>query len=109
MKKSILHKEMIFKDAVALLPHSLFHILSHQIILDSTLNGSKSTGWQGTSNLTLKISLVTLSIANNYNNTIGVGKAINVLMEVIYGIEGYSNKVKIDSQKSKKPNLGVLN
>ena len=50
---------------------------------------------QGNSNCTLKICLVTLSIANNDNNTIVVDKVVNALTKVIHGIEVDSNKVKI--------------
>ena len=63
--KSTTHNKMLFKDAVALPPHIFFHILSYQITPDSTSNGFNSTGEQGTSNLTLKIFLVTISITNN--------------------------------------------
>ena len=49
-----------------------------------------------------------LSITNNYNNAITVGKAVNELMKVIHGIEGYANRVKIAPWKSKQPNLEVL-
>ena len=94
-KKLTLHKKMLFKDAVALLPHSSFHILSYRIVPGSTSNVSNSTGRQGTSNRTLKICLVTLSISKNYNNAIPVGKAVNPLMEVIHGIEGDAKWVKI--------------
>ena len=106
--KLTLHHKMLFTDEVALPPHSLFCILSHQIAHDSILNGSNSTGRQGTSNRTLKILLVTLYIAKNNNNPITVGKAVTVLMKVIHGIEGYSNKVKIAPRKSKEPNLEIM-
>ena len=56
--KSILHKKMLFKDAVVLLPHSSFHILSHRIAPDIISNGSNSTGQQGTSNGTPKYALL---------------------------------------------------
>ena len=42
--KSTLHKKMLFKDAVAILPHSLFHVLSHRIAPDSNFNGYNITG-----------------------------------------------------------------
>ena len=65
--KSTLHKEMLFKDTVALPPHSSFYILSHPISPDSTSDGCNITSQQGTSNRTFKICLVTLSIAKNGN------------------------------------------
>ena len=37
-KKITLHKKIFFKDAVSLLTHSSFRILSHQIASDSTYN-----------------------------------------------------------------------
>ena len=55
-----------------------------------------------------KICLVALSIAKNDNNAIAVGEAFNTLMNIIHGIEGDSNKVKIAPRKSKQPNLEVL-
>ena len=76
-KKLTLHKKIFFKYSVALLPHSSFRILSHQIASDSTSDYSSITGRQCTSKRTLKICLVTLSIANSDNNTITVGKAVN--------------------------------
>ena len=106
--KSTLNKKVLFKDAVELPPHCLFRILSHRIASDSTLNGSNSTGRQGTINGTLKRCLVTLSIEKKYNNTIKVAKAVNALMKVIHSIEGDANKVKIAPWKTKKPNLEVL-
>ena len=105
---SLLQKKMIFNDAVVIPPHSLFRILSHSISLDSTLNGSNITGWWCTSNHTLKICLVNLSIEKNDNNEIEVSKAVNTLMKVIHGIEGDSNKVKIAPWKNKQPYLDVL-
>ena len=106
--KLTLNKKMLFKYSVALLPHSSFRILLHQITPDSTSDGSNSTVLQGTSNRTLKICLVTLSIANNDNNATTVGKAVNAPMKGIHGIEGDYNKVKIDPWKSKQPNLEVM-
>ena len=85
---------MVFKDAVSLPPHSSFHILSHRIAPYSTSSGSNSTVQQGTSNCTLKIVLVTLSITKNNSHAITVGKAVNVLIKVIPGIEGDANKFK---------------
>ena len=41
--KLTLNKKMLFKDSVSLLPHSSFHILSHQIAPESTSNGFNST------------------------------------------------------------------
>ena len=79
--KSTLHKKILFKDVVALPPHSSFHILSHQIAPDSTLNGSNSTGRQSTSDHTLKRLLVTLYIAKNNNNAIAVDEAVNALIK----------------------------
>ena len=76
-KKLTLHKKIFFKYAVALLPHSSFRILSHQIAPESTSDDSSITGRQCTSKRTLKIFLVTLSIANSDNSTITVGKAVN--------------------------------
>ena len=99
---------MLFKDAVALPHHSSFRILPQWITPVSTLNGSNSTGRQVTSNRTIKRCLVTLSIANNYNNAIVVGKVVNALMKVINFIEVDANKVKIYPWKSKQPNLEVL-
>ena len=93
---------MQFKDTVALPHHSLFRISSHRITSNSALNGSNSTGQQGTSNHTFKRFLVTLSNINNDINTIEGGKSVNALMEVIHGISRYSNKVKIAPWKSKK-------
>ena len=78
-KKLTINKKMLFKDSVALPPHSLLVILSHQIAPDSTSKGSNITGRQGTSNRTLKIFLVTLSIAKNDNIATSVGKAVNSL------------------------------
>ena len=98
----------MFKDAVAFPPHSLFRISSNHITPNSTSNGYNITIQQGTSNRNFKICLVTLSIAKNDNSTITVGKAINALMKVIHGIEGYPNKVKISPWNSKQPNLEVL-
>ena len=72
-KNSTLHKKIVFKDAVAIPPNRLFHILSRWIAPDSTLNGSNSTGQQGTSNRTLKRCLIILSIAKNNNNAITLG------------------------------------
>ena len=106
--KSTLHNKIIFKDELTLPPHSSFHILSHRIEPDRTLNGSNITGRQGTSNRNLKICLVNTSITNNNNNAITVVKAINGLMKVINCIKVDSNKVKIASRKSKQPNLEVL-
>ena len=37
-----------------------------------------------------------------------MGKAVNAMMKVIHGIEGYTNKVKISPWKSKQRNLEVL-
>ena len=48
-------------------------------------------------------------MAKNNNNTITLGKALNLLMKVIHGIEVDSNKVKISPWKIKQPNLEVLN
>ena len=92
-KKSALQKKIIFKDAVELPPHSPCRILSHCITPDITLNGSNSTGWQATSNLILKICLVTLSITKNDKNTTTVGKEVNSLTKLIHNIEGDDNKV----------------
>ena len=78
---------MLFKDAVPLPPHSQFLILPHRIAPDSTSNGSNGTSQQGTGNRTFKQCIVTLSIVNNNNNAIVVGKAVNALMKVIHGIE----------------------
>ena len=86
----------------------MFRILSHLIAPDSTSNVSNNTGRQGTSNHTLKICLVNLSIEKNDNNEITVGKAVSVLMKVIPGIEGYAKKVRISPWKSKQPNLEVM-
>ena len=99
---------MVFKDAVALPYHSSFHILSHLIAHCSISNGSNSTGRQGTSNRTLKRCFFTLSIANNYNNKIAVGKAVNALIKVIHCIEVDTDKVKIAPWKIKQPNLEVM-
>ena len=99
---------MLLKEAVSLPPQSSFRILSNKIAPDSTLNGSNSTGWKGTSKPTLIICLVNPSTSKNDNNTIAVGKAVNELMKVIHGIEGDSNRVKISPWKSKQPNLEVL-
>ena len=96
---------MLFKDAVSLPPRSSFRILSHQISHDNTLNGSNSTGRQGTSKHTFKRFLVTLSIAKNNKNTITVVKTVNVLMKVIHDSEVNTNKVKIELWKSKQTNL----
>ena len=84
--KSLLHKKMLFTDAVILLPHIYFHIISHHIALDITLNGYDSTSRCGTSNHTIKICLVNLSIENNDNNSIAVGKEVNALMLVIHAM-----------------------
>ena len=84
--KSTLRKKIIFKDAVALPPHSLFRVPSHQIAPDITSNDSNSTGRQGNSNRTIKIFLVTPSIANNNNNAREVGKEVNAMMKVIHSI-----------------------
>ena len=99
---------MSFKYAVIIPPHSLFRILSDQISPKSTSNGSNSTSQQCNSNCTLKRCIVTIPIAKNNNNSITVGKAFNLLMKVIYGVEGYANKVKIAPWKSKRPTLKVL-
>ena len=40
--KSLLHKNMIFKDALLLPPHSLFRIPSYRIVLDSISIGYNS-------------------------------------------------------------------
>ena len=106
--KSTLHKKILFKYTVALPSLIFLRILSHQILPNSTSNRSNSTGRQGTSNRTFKIFLVALSIAKNNNNTIKVGKAVNAMMKLIHGIEGYFNKVKIAPWKIKQPNLEVL-
>ena len=106
--KSTLHKTMIFKYTLALPSHSLFRILSRLNAPDSTLKGSNSTIRQGTSNCTYKRCLDTLSMSKNNNNAIAVGKAVNALMEVMHGIEGDANKVKIAPWKSKQPNLEVM-
>ena len=82
---------MLFKDAVALLPYSSFHILSHRIVHDSTSNGSNSTGRQGNSNRTLKRFHFTLSMVKSDNNAIAVVKAVNALMKAINVIEGDVN------------------
>ena len=100
---------MIFKDAVALLPHSSFRILPHRITYDSILNSSNSTDWQGSSNHILKIFLVTLSIANNDINATALGKAVNALIKVKPCIEADARKVKISPWKNKQHNLEVLN
>ena len=55
-----------------------------------------------------KICIVTLSIANNDNNAITVGKEVNDLMKVIHGSEGYASKVKTAPWRSKQPNMYVL-
>ena len=86
----------------------MFRILSHLIAPDSTSNVSNNTGRQGTSNHTLKICLVNLSIEKNDNNAITVGKAANALMKVIHVIGGYSNKFRIEPWESKEPNLKFL-
>ena len=44
----------------------------------------------------------------NDNNAIAVGKAVNVLMKVIHGIEVDANKVKTSPCKIKQPNLEVM-
>ena len=103
--KSTLHKKMLFEYTVALPPHEMFCTLIHKISPDSTSNGSDSTGRQGTSNRNLKIFLINLSITRNNINKIAVFKAVNKLMKVIQGIEGYTKKVKINPWKSKHPNL----
>ena len=100
---------MLVKDVVVLLPHSSFWILSHRILPDSTSNGSDSMGRCGTSNRTIKICLVTLSIAKNNINAITVGKEFNALIKVIHSIEVDANKVKISLWKWKQPNLYILN
>ena len=100
-KKSTLHKKIIFNDSVALQPHSSFCVLSNQIKYGSTSDGSNITVQKGTSNRTLKICLVTLSIEKNENNLITVGKAVNALMKLIHGIGGDGKKVKIAPGKSK--------
>ena len=41
--KLTLNKKILFKDLVSLLPHSSFHILSHQIAPESMSNGFNST------------------------------------------------------------------
>ena len=84
--KSTLHNKILFKDAVEFLPHTSFSILSHQIAPKSTSNGSNTSGQKGTSNCNLKRCLIIPSIAKNNNNSIAVGKAVNVLMKVIHGI-----------------------
>ena len=38
-----------------------------------------------------------------------MGKAVNFLMKAIHIIEVDTNKVKIETRKSKQPNLEVLN
>ena len=106
--KSLLQNKIIFRDAVLLLAHSSFRILSHHIVSDSTSNRSTSAGRRGNVNRTLKILLVTLSIAKNGNNTVLVGKAVNELLKIIHRIEGASKKVKITPRKSNPPNLDVL-
>ena len=93
--KLTLHKKIVVQDAVALPPHSSFHILSCRIAPDSTSNGSNSTFKQVTINCTLKTCLVTLSMAKNDNNAIALVKAVNTMMNLIHGIEGDANKVKI--------------
>ena len=90
-----LHKNVLFKYTVTLTPHSLFCILSHLITPYSASNGSNSTGQQGTINRTLKRFLITISITKNDNTAIAVGKAVNMWMKVIHGIEVDANKVKI--------------
>ena len=84
--ESLLNTKTLVKDAVVLLPHSLFWILSHRILPDSTPNGSDSTGRCVTSNCTIKICLVTLSIAKNDINAITIGKAVNELIKLIHTI-----------------------
>ena len=106
---SIIHKKILFKDVLLLPLYSSFHILSHQISPDSTSNGSNSTDIQGTSNLTFKLFLVTLSIKKNGNNSIAVGKAVNFLMKANHIIEVDANKVKIAPRISKQPSLEVPN
>ena len=98
---------MLFKDSVVIPPNIWFLVISHNA-LDNALNGSYSTGRRGTATLNLKQCLVTLSIANNDNNAIAVGKAFNTLIKVIHEIEGDSNKVKIAPRKFNQPNLDVL-
>ena len=99
-KVNITQKKLC-KDAVKLLPLSLFHILSHHITSDSKYNVSYSIGQEGTSNRNLKICLVNLSIIENNNNAIIVGKAVNAPMKAINDIDGYINKLKIILQKIK--------
>ena len=92
--KSTLKKYIIFKDSVAILPHSLFCILSHQIAPYSTLNGYNSTVLENTSNCTFKICIVTISIAKNNNNAMAVGKAVNALMKIIHGQQGQNSTME---------------
>ena len=95
---------MIFRDTVVLLPQ-----ISFRVSPDIKLNGSDSMGWCGTSNRTIKICLVALSIAKNNINAIMVGKEFNALTKVIHSIEVDANKVKISLWKWKQPNLYILN
>ena len=106
--KSLLHKKMLFNDAVILPPHSFSCILSHRIVLHSTSNGYDSTGRRGTSNHATKICLVSLAIAKNKKNAILDEKEVNAFMKLIHGIEGDSNKVKTAPCKTKQPNPDVL-
>ena len=94
-KNSTLHKKIVLKDAVALPPHSLLRILSHRIVPAATLNEFNINGLKGTSNRTLKIFLVILSIANNDSNAIAIIEAVNALMKLIHDIEGDAKKAKI--------------
>ena len=106
--KSTHNKKIPFKYTSALLPNSSFRILSHRVSPDSTLNGCNSTGKQDTSNRTLKRCIVELSIENNGNDAIAVGKAVNALMKLIHGIEGDTTKFKISPCESNQPNLEVI-
>ena len=106
--KSTPHNKMVFKDEVALKPHSTFRILKKRIAPNSNSDGSNSDGQQGTCNHTFEIYLVSVSIAKSYNNGITVDKTVNTLMKLIHDIEGYAKKFKIAPQKSKQPNLEVL-
>ena len=92
--KSLLHKEMIFKYAVVLPTYCLSHIISHRIVPDKTLCVSNSTGLRGSSNRTLKIFLVSLSITNNNNNANAVGKAVNAIIKVIHLLKEMTTRVK---------------
>ena len=97
--KSLIHKEMLFKDALVIPPHSLFRILSHSITPDSTWNRSNITGRQGTSNLTLKICLVALSSVDIDNKAIAVGKAVTEPMKLIHVTEGDSKRSNSTMEK----------